>query len=64
MFEKFSRVSRMDRGRNEEVRRRAGTENELVGSTVDQRVQYLDGLYTLKELKVDAGGCKWRAGTG
>ena len=38
MFEKFGfGVSRMDRARNEEVRRRAGIERELA-SGVDQRV--------------------------
>ena len=39
-------VSRMDRGRNEEVRRRAGLEMELA-SRADQRV--LDGLGMWKE---------------
>ena len=39
-------LSRMDRGRNEEVRRRAGIERELA-SRADQRV--LDGLGMWKE---------------
>ena len=37
MFEKFGWVSRMNRVRNEEVRRRAGIERELA-SRADQRV--------------------------
>ena len=37
MFEKFFEMSRLDRVKNEEVRRRAGIERELASRT-DQRV--------------------------
>ena len=67
MFEKFGyRVSRMDRVRNEEVRRRAGIERELA-SRADQRVLRWwaggkNGCVPYGQKGVD-GGRKWRAGT-
>ena len=59
-------VSRMDRVRNEEVRRRAGIERELA-SRADQRV--LRCLGHVERMDVSYGekgadcGSKWRAGT-
>ena len=61
-------VLRMDRVKNEEVRRRAGIESEL-GSRADQRVlgwfghvERMDG-YRMARIKDVDGRSQWRTGT-